>query len=250
MPFNLLLETGDNLLLENGDLLLLESSLPSSNTVLIESSETFPSKINENTTPLIKAILVDDLDQQIDPDILLAVLLQVHDSGGTIMRDYEDILLSGSDVTITAGVVETELEWNAQTQDAELVDRVTNAKETRFADLHFLFGTASKSGSLTDPFATVDTDNTVTVTIVAHGLATTQDHNVFFSPGTAVGGLLIGGAFNVKAEDIVDVDTFKIEAPCPATSTASGGGTVPYWLNARNNTGTIKYAVNRIGPTC
>ncbi len=100
MPFNLLLETGDNLLIEDGGLLLLEFASSPSLTVLIESTETLPQKIQENTTPMIRAVLIDDLDQQLDPDILLAVLLQVWESDGAVVRPYEDVLPDGYDVSM------------------------------------------------------------------------------------------------------------------------------------------------------
>ena len=75
--------------------------------------------------------------------------------------------------------------------------------------------------ALTDPFATTDTLNTVTVTDSGHG-AVTGDY-VTFSGATAVGGLTLNGEFQIT---VVDNDTYTIESPTPASSTATGGGTV------------------------
>jgi len=83
----------------------------------------------------------------------------------------------------------------------------------------------------TDPFATTNTSAVVTVTDVAHG-AITND-TVVFSGATAVGGLTINGSYIVT---VIDADTYTITASSPATSTATGGGTVTadYEINIGN----------------
>lgn len=78
-----------------------------------------------------------------------------------------------------------------------------------------------ETANLTDPFNTVDTDETVTVTDVGHG-ARTGDF-VTFSGASAVGGLTLNGEYQLTR---VDDNTYTIEAATPATSTASGGGSV------------------------
>jgi len=80
-------------------------------------------------------------------------------------------------------------------------------------------------GTLTDPFSTVDTETTVTVADTAHGLIVGQ--RVFFANASAVGGLTLNGEFTVTA--VPTADTYEIESPVPATSTAGpGGGVVDY----------------------
>lgn len=252
MPDAILMETGDSLLEEGGGLLLLESSLATPRVIRIASFETFPGPTYEKTTPLVEATLTDENDERIDTDALLAVLLQVHDDeSGTIVRDYEDVLLSGSDVTIVTDEVQTLLTWLAQVQDTELVDRENYAQEARIATWQFLFGTAANSGtSGASPFATVTSSKTVTVTITSHGMAATEDHNVFFGPGATVGGVSIAGSYNVKAEDISDPDTFTITVDCAATGTTSGGGARTWWTDARTNVDLMSILIDRAGPTC
>lgn len=74
---------------------------------------------------------------------------------------------------------------------------------------------------LTNPFATIDTSTTVTVTDAAHGCNTGD--TVIFSGGTAVGGITISGEYVVS---VTGVNAYTITAASPATSTTTGGGTV------------------------
>lgn len=87
------------------------------------------------------------------------------------------------------------------------------------------------SVTLTDPFDTVDTSTTVTVTDVDHGCLTGDF--VTFSGATAVGGLDLNGEYEVT---VLTDDTYTITASSPATSTANGGGTVTadYQINIGN----------------
>lgn len=81
-----------------------------------------------------------------------------------------------------------------------------------------------ESGILTDPFATVITDNTVTVTDVAHG---GQVGNfVRFSGAALVGGLDMNMEFQI--DTVIDANTYTVEHPSAATSTDTGGGSVNY----------------------
>ena len=75
--------------------------------------------------------------------------------------------------------------------------------------------------TLTNPFATVDTSTTVTVTDADHGCV--SGSTVIFSGATAVGGLTINGEYVVT---VTSINAYTITASSPATSTASGGGTV------------------------
>jgi hypothetical protein len=75
--------------------------------------------------------------------------------------------------------------------------------------------------SLTDPFTTTNASTTVLVTDVAHG-AQTGDY-VVFSGASAVGGLTLNGEFVLT---VLTSDTYTIESPVPASSGATGGGTV------------------------
>lgn len=75
--------------------------------------------------------------------------------------------------------------------------------------------------TLTNPFATVDTSTTVTVTDADHGCV--SGSTVIFSGASAVGGLTISGEYVVT---VTGLNAYTITAASPATSTASGGGTV------------------------
>ena len=75
--------------------------------------------------------------------------------------------------------------------------------------------------TLTNPFATVNTSTTVTVTDADHGCV--NGSTVIFSGGSAVGGITITGEYVVT---VTSLNAYTITAASPATSTASGGGTV------------------------
>lgn len=75
--------------------------------------------------------------------------------------------------------------------------------------------------SLTNPFTTVNGSQTVTVAHTNHG-ATIGDY-VIFSGASAVGGLTLNGEFQLT---VVNANSYTITSPTPATSGATGGGTV------------------------
>ena len=75
---------------------------------------------------------------------------------------------------------------------------------------------------LTDPFATVNGSDIVTVTAQDHGLR--EDDSVTFALASAVGGLTLNGTFSVTR--ILSLDKFTITASSNASSTATGGGKV------------------------
>lgn len=82
------------------------------------------------------------------------------------------------------------------------------------------------SGTLTDPFSTTDTSNIVDVAHVAHGIEQIGDV-VNFTGSHSHGGITITGEYQVY--NIVDNDSYQIQAASAATSTTSGvGGSVPY----------------------
>jgi len=81
---------------------------------------------------------------------------------------------------------------------------------------------------LTGPFTTYSGLTTVLVTAAAHGCVT-NDY-VTFSGASAVGGLTLNGEYRVT---VLTVNTYNITSASPASSSASGGGTVTaaYQLN-------------------
>ena len=80
-------------------------------------------------------------------------------------------------------------------------------------------------GELTNPFDTINNDETVTVNDTGHGLVV--DQRVWFSNADAVGGLTLDGLFVVAT--VVSANEYTIEAASKATSTVNaGGGTVDY----------------------
>lgn len=105
----------------------------------------------------------------------------------------------------------------------KLVSVATNTKYYiefggTYNDITPLRGTAT----LTNPFTTLISSTTVTVTSIAHG-ALVGDF-VTFSGASAVGGLTLNGEFTVTT--VIDTDSYTITASTVATSTATGGGTV------------------------
>jgi hypothetical protein len=77
------------------------------------------------------------------------------------------------------------------------------------------------TATLTDPFTTTSGSRTVTVTDMDHG-AIAGDF-VTFSGATAVGGLTLNGEFEIVT---ATTNSYTITASTPASSSATGGGTV------------------------
>lgn len=85
------------------------------------------------------------------------------------------------------------------------------------------------TATLTNPFTTTSGLTTVTVSAVSHGA--TDGTFVTFSGASAVGGLTLDGEYQIT---YVDANTYTITAASPASSSATGGGTVTaaYQVNA------------------
>lgn len=113
--------------------------------------------------------------------------------------------------------------WNWVTLNGQnLIGVGTNVKFyiERGGDYYDITPIRATTG-LTDPFDTVAASTTVTVTDVGHGCLTGDF--VTFSGATAVGGLDLNGEYQVT---VLTGDTYTITTALPASSTASGGGTV------------------------
>jgi hypothetical protein len=81
--------------------------------------------------------------------------------------------------------------------------------------------------TLTNPFATSTSSNTGTTTTVTVTDATTNyavGQYVVFNPEVTVGGVTIGGEYEIKT--LASSTTYTITVPGTATSSTSGGGTV------------------------
>jgi len=79
-----------------------------------------------------------------------------------------------------------------------------------------------QTDTLTNPFSTQNTSNVVTVTDASY-LPNVGDY-VIFSGASSVGGLTINGEYIVT--NVTSATTYQITTTNPATSTATGGGTV------------------------
>ena len=80
------------------------------------------------------------------------------------------------------------------------------------------------TGTLTDPYATVDTSATVNVSDIGHGLS--EGDFVHFDTGSAVGGITLSGEYEVTS--VTNVDEYTITHTSPAMSTTTGGGSVDF----------------------
>jgi len=87
-----------------------------------------------------------------------------------------------------------------------------------YHDITPLRGTAT----LTNPFTTIATSTTVTVNDIAHGAF--EGDFVTFSGASTVGGLDLNAEFQVSS--VINADSYTITTITPATSSATGGGTV------------------------
>jgi hypothetical protein len=95
-------------------------------------------------------------------------------------------------------------------------------------------------GTLTNPFETLDGETAITVNWASHGLE--AGDIVRFASSQDVGGLRITGVFAVTS--VNSIDQFVITADDPATSDASGGGTVNYWTRPEaGNNNYWKYCI-------
>jgi hypothetical protein len=224
----------------------IAGSFAVANYLQFSEEELVPNRPFEKTTVLYSAKIVDEDFVQIPLTEIEALTLQVFDSlSETVLRESQDVL-NANDVTVTEDSNDTVLTWIAQVEDTKLT-AITNTSETHIALFQSAWDSGS-NGSLSGPFAMTSASSTVRVTLASHGLSSTTDHHVFFNDSVEVGGLLIVGAYAVT--EIVDANTFDIDARCPATSTATGGGTVNYWLNPKTAKHTVKITVKRIEPTC
>lgn len=93
--------------------------------------------------------------------------------------------------------------------------------------------TRNYTASLTNPFDTIDTEDTVTVNDTAHGAQ--PGDIVYFTGATSVGGIP-AAELNTRhvITSITDPDTYVITVETAATSTVSGGGgtvTAQYYIN-------------------
>ena len=77
---------------------------------------------------------------------------------------------------------------------------------------------------LTNPFATSYPTNPTTVTVTDSGYSPSVGDYVTFTGATAVGGITISGNYQVKT--VPSSTTYTITSATPATSAATGGGTV------------------------
>jgi hypothetical protein len=92
------------------------------------------------------------------------------------------------------------------------------------------------TATLTNPFATTIGLTKVIVTDADHG-AITGDF-VTFSGASAVGGLTLNGQFQIT---YINTNSYSIESSTPATSTATGGGTVTATYQINTGLATFSY---------
>lgn len=137
--------------------------------------------------------------------------------------------------------------WNGGTQ----VGGVTLSREYEIltiesADTYKIIAN-DKKATLTNPFTTTNTSTTVTVADTAHGRATGD--LVYYTGATAVGGQTPAGEYTLTK---VDDNSYTIVIAAPATSGATGGGTVTRYFTDKAtstvaNTGTVgvvRYVAN------
>jgi hypothetical protein len=127
----------------------------------------------------------------------------------------------------------------AQLNTRHLVASVTNANAFVVTVTSSANNTTTGGGNVTyslypfqqrliDPFTTVSGSDIVTVTDFNHGAI--NGDTVFFSGASAVGGLTINGGYEIT---YIDSNTYTVDTDSPASSSATGGGTViaEYELN-------------------
>lgn len=247
MPSFLLLESGDRLLLESGGGLLLQDSARFPLALIVDEFETVPETIKERTTPRATIQIVDELGVPVEFGFLDVALIAVRDSKTqTVVRSLENMLDADNDFdTDTVGTIL----WQMQVQDTTLLSR-TATTEKRIVEMAFGWD-SSDAGTLTDALTTTLGSRTITIDLPSHGLTGDEHHQIWLWAEDAVGGLTIFGNYDITPANVVDSDTLRIQANCPATANeSSGGGTFRYWLNAKSEAAEVQYTINRVGAVC
>jgi len=106
----------------------------------------------------------------------------------------------------------------------------------------------SSTGSLSNPFTTVNTSSTITVASSGHNLVVGSI--VIYSGATAVGGIsaaTLNSRHVVTA--VVDANTYQIQVGTTATSSTTGGGTVIYTYYSTEVKLTNPFTTNLTNPT-
>lgn len=206
-------------------------------------------QVEQETTFRATAQLVDEDGTNLLGSEIEAMVLEVLESRtGTICRSKRDAN-NANDVTISAAGIVT---WLGQVEDSRIVNPDTGLgrEEIHVATFEYAFG-PGVTASGTDLIATVNADNTVTITVTGHGISGTdidEDH-IFIAAAEEVGGLNLNGRWRVAT--VPDGDTLTIEHTCPATSTdAAGGGSVSVWVNPRVGIARMEYPVRRNRRDC
>ena len=206
------------------------------------------STVEQETTFTASAQLLDEDGDALPGTTLVAMVLEVIESrSGNVCRSKRSAL-NVNDVTVDAAGV---LAWLGQAHDSQIVNTDTRlgSPEQHVAKFEFAYG-VPLAASGTDLVDTVLDDNTVTLTVTAHGLDGTDidEEHVFLVVATDVGGLNLNGRFLITS--VPTPDTLTIEHSCPATATETGGGAVSFWLNPRIGIERIRFPVRRNRADC
>ena len=206
-------------------------------------------QVEQESTFKASAQLVDEDGVSLAGSELEALVLEVVESRtGAIARSKRDAY-NANDVTIASS---GQITWLGQVEDTQILNTDTRlgGLENHDAVFEFAFGTPV-DGTGTDLIATTAGDNTVTITLVGHGLngSDIDEEHCFIVAAEEVGGLNLNGRWRIIT--VPDGDTFTLEHTCTASATdAGGGGAVSVWLNPRVGIETITFAVRRNRRDC
>lgn len=169
--------------------------------------------------------VIKDQDGVAVPDTSIdEILMTLYEpSSGTIINGREAITaLNDNEVTIDAS---GNLVFSVEPADNIIVGSAVAVGDVESHTAHFVWSTGGSEKTATDPFTTVDTDETVTVAQTGHGYSVGDD--VLIEGADEVGGRNMNGLRIVT--EVPNANSWKFEHPTAATSGATGGGSVSFW---------------------
>lgn len=203
-------------------------------------------KFYEHETGPITFQLTNVAGEVLQPGDFDLIIITVHfdddDGARTFLRSSDDLLADeyfdiAADGTIT---------WNVRPFETRFIgaaDADLGEPQSHAATIEWVCNSPS-TGNLTGPFTTTAGSRTVTVKHDAHGFEV--DDDVAFNAPDAVGGLDLAGIYTVR--EVVDDDTYRIEALTVAAETETGGGAVVWFSGGDYRPDLATLEITRIDP--
>lgn len=200
---------------------------------------------NEKTSLIVTGQFVDEDGDGLPFSDIDVVMLSIYLTSDRLQRiRSSDDLRNDPDFVVDE---DGNLTWNVRPFETEILDPDNvgiGSIEQHTSFIEFAWN-SPRAGTVTNPFSTVADSKTITVSLTNHALV--ARNNVYFLPGSNVGGLDIGGHYIVRS--VVDADNFTIEHFDAATSTVNNaGGSVDWYANGNADSIDIDMQIKRLDP--